>query len=135
MYDEKCRQLIANVLEFMLEERNNLGPVIPVHAYTKRASAALKISEKTLRNIIAEQKGIREVPKATRDKKKKKSEDVDDNTKVEVRNIIYDMYKQHEFVSIETVKNRLAEKEIYHGSKSSVRALLLSIGKYIHYNK
>nr|XP_015840131.1 PREDICTED: uncharacterized protein LOC103314336 [Tribolium castaneum] len=133
MYDKQCRELIKNVVKFMLAEKENLGPVIPVQCYRRRAAEALKIAENTIKNVIKENLGEKEAPQNTRPKKKKKTEDVCNSVKMDVRQTIYQMIKENTYVTIKGLKQVLEDKRIYQGSWSSLRRLLLSIG--FHYKR
>jgi transposase len=126
--DSKCRELVFNVLQFMQLEKDNMGPIIPFTSYVKRAADALKISEKSVRRIMDERNGVKEVPTFKRNVVKCKTEDLPQGKKEDIRTAIYDLYKQHTHITIASLNNVLKEKFLFDGCDTSLRTLLHSMG-------
>lgn len=130
MYDEQCRKLILNVLQFMEKEKNNLGPIIPLHCHMRRAAEALGICEKTLRTIQSEKSSEKECPSGSRPKRLKNvTRDLPQSQKIEIRNALYQMYSKKIPVTLKSLHSYLSDRYLYDGCVESLRKVLLSMGK------
>ncbi|KAL1488382.1 hypothetical protein ABEB36_014856 [Hypothenemus hampei] len=90
----QARNLVANLLEYFEAERDNKGPLISVNAVHQRVADALKISVGTVASIkkCKDQHKLLTSPGTSRSRQKLKTRDLDENTKMDVRNTLYNMY-------------------------------------------
>lgn len=72
-------------------------------------AAATGTTARTFRNILDPEKSAK-LKNETRNKFKKKSRHLEENIKPEVRNTIYKMYENKEYVTLENLLSRLLER-------------------------
>ncbi|KAL1488687.1 hypothetical protein ABEB36_014486 [Hypothenemus hampei] len=89
----QARNLVANLLEYFEAERDNKGPLI------SRVADALKIFVGTVASIkkCKDQHKLLTSPGTSRPRQKLKTRDLDENTKMDVRNALY-THGQNSFI-------------------------------------
>ncbi|XP_072377974.1 uncharacterized protein [Diabrotica undecimpunctata] len=108
------QQLVLNVLEYFELEKVNGGPLEPFSSVQQRVAAALKISRRTVCTIIKrkENNHILSKPSKSRPRRKNKTTDLSEGSKMAVRNTVYDMYQQKKHVTLQSISNELRDKEV-----------------------
>lgn len=125
----KCQEFVLHLLEYFNKEKENGGPLLNICAVQKRVAEALKICEKTVARIVSRKKMNIPLSDLTRKRQKSKTQDVDEVIKVEIRNIIYDMYARKEHITLLTLLPKIREKQLLLDiGKTSLRLLIKSIG-------
>ncbi|KAJ8953374.1 hypothetical protein NQ318_023491 [Aromia moschata] len=94
--NSQAREIVAKLLNYFMAEKENLGPLISVNAVQQRVADALGISLRTVCSIKTSPK----IPEASTNIKykpllKSKTDDLPEGHKVEVRNVIYNMYAEN----------------------------------------
>lgn len=125
----ESQQMVLNVIEYFVKEKENGGPLQSVVSVRQRVAAALKISEATISRIVSRQKnGTPPKNKITRCRQKSKSEDVCEAVKVEIRNTIYEMHLRKEHITLSTLLAAVRDKKLFNGRRTSLHLLIKSIG-------
>ncbi|XP_030760501.1 uncharacterized protein LOC115885664 [Sitophilus oryzae] len=95
-----------------------------------RVADALKISLRTVSSIkmSKDRNELPSTPGKNRPRKKCKTQDLNEGLKMEVRNILYDLYAQKKQVTINKLNEELRRREIVDISYGSLRTLLFSLG-------
>lgn len=120
----QSKQLVLNVLHYFSREAENGEPVTPVAAIQQRTAEACNIHGRTLSRIInSNRQNALSGPKK-RVRRKPKTEDLDENIKMEVRNVFYDLCSKNINVTLKLLQKELGNREILHISLPSLSKLL-----------
>jgi transposase len=123
----QSEQIILNVLEYFEKEKQNQGSLISVMAPKKRTYFATGISETTLTTIIQRHENKDKIPK----KRKRicsKTKDVDESVQHEIRNVIYDTCAAKEHITLDSLLQKIKQKQIIDIGRTSLLKLIKSIG-------
>jgi transposase len=123
----QSEQIILNVLEYFEKEKQNQGSLISVMPPKKRTYFATGISETTLTTIIQCHENKDKIPK----KRKRicsKTKDVDESVQHEIRNVIYDTCAAKEHITLDSLLQKIKQKEIIDIGRTSLHKLIKSIG-------
>lgn len=125
----ESRRLVLNALNYFENERRNGGPVESVMAVQKRTAECLKISERTVKRVVSMSKNCELEKTHTKNRRHRKSTDVPNAVKIEVRNVIYGMYKDKKHITLNSLlKEIVEEKKIWEFRRESLRKLIRSLG-------
>ncbi|XP_074028388.1 uncharacterized protein [Leptinotarsa decemlineata] len=93
--NSQIQQFVLNLCKYFERERAHGGPLLPFSSVQERVADALEISQKTVFNIKQrnKHKPITSFPEKSSHRIKKKTSDLPEGQKMEVRNTLYDMYK------------------------------------------
>ncbi|KAK4882063.1 hypothetical protein RN001_005382 [Aquatica leii] len=105
-------ELIHNLVDYFNQEKQNNGPLIPLTAVHARVSDALKIDTKTISNALRHQNQD-ENKENEPQRKSLKTKDMDERQKSEIRTTIYNMYINHEHVTLDTLLTKIKERAIH----------------------
>lgn len=142
-----AQQLVKNVIDYFTKERNNGGPLLNVAAVKARASAALKLNKNTITlyskmaagGSLSTTTTAASTPassgKRRRRKRPKPITDVDGSTTSAIRRLVYEQYATAgrtgtSRCTIDEIGRQICDRRDieFHGSRSSLRRLLRSIG-------
>ncbi|KAK4886850.1 hypothetical protein RN001_003121 [Aquatica leii] len=104
-------ELIHNLVDYFNQEKQNNGPLIPLTAVHARVSDALKIDTKTISNALRRHQNQDENKENEPQRKSLKTKDMDERQKSEIRTTIYNMYINHEHVTLDTLLTKIKERE------------------------
>ncbi|XP_072398158.1 uncharacterized protein [Diabrotica undecimpunctata] len=127
--NSRSKELVASLVNYFEEERNNNGPLLPLNAVQERVAAALKISVRTVSTICQMQKKGEqfESPKKKRCTNKRVTNTTTLNTS-SIRDTIYNMYQRKQHVTVQSLWSQLKDKELFNGSTTSLKRLLKELG-------
>ncbi|KAK4875951.1 hypothetical protein RN001_012373 [Aquatica leii] len=103
-------ELIHNLVDYFNQEKQNNGPLIPLTAVHARVSDALKIDTKTISNALRRHQNQDENKENEPQQKSLKTKDMDERQKSEIRTTIYNMYINHEHVTLDTLLTKIKER-------------------------
>lgn len=127
--NEQCQQLVLNLFDYFSREKDNFGPLRDVMAVRERVSDALKISLPTIRNILQRRReNLPLVKKVERTRRKFKTEDMPEQFKSEVRDVVYGMYAEKKPITLKALQETLRDKHIVDASISTIWKLLQCLG-------
>lgn len=128
--NSQSQELVLKLLHYFEMEKENGGPLVPINCVQERVSEALGISLSTVSRIKHKSNRCEgSIPaKKPRNCRKPKTSDLDEPIKMEVRNTVYNMYKQKKHVTLCSLREELEAKEILQISTMSLRTLLLHLG-------
>lgn len=118
------RRLVLNTLNYFEAEKNNGAPLTSVLGVRQRTSDCLQISLKTIQRIrsLQDTDEIEKTRKCVRDAKK--SSDVPEVIKQEVRNVIYDMYQRKIYITLNTLLEEINLRQIWTFKRTSLWRLI-----------
>ncbi|KAF2898566.1 hypothetical protein ILUMI_07611 [Ignelater luminosus] len=121
----KAKELVASLISYFEQERDNGGPLIPVTAVRERVTNALNLSLRTVNAISQMCKSGEPLcsPKKTK-RHEKPITNIDDFDQIAIHNT---------FLTLKMLLQALREKDIFHGSLSSLQKIMHNIG--FHYMK
>ncbi|KAJ8942070.1 hypothetical protein NQ318_004095 [Aromia moschata] len=127
--NSQAREIVAKLLNYFMAEKENLGPLISVNAVQQRVADALGISLRTVCSIKTSPK----IPEASTNIKykprlKSKTDDLPEGHKVEVRNVIYNIYAEKKHVTLRILKEELKVKCVLDANINTISKLLSNIG-------
>lgn len=124
------RQFVLSAVRFFEEEKQNRGPIKSPLAVRQRTADCLNISIKTVNRVCQlnnlDEERIKK--KNTRTRRHARSIDVPEAVKIEVRNTIYEMYERSLHITMQTLLQRIIEKQIWPFKKTSLWKLVKSLG-------
>lgn len=140
--------LISNLLDYFTKEKNNGGPLISVLRVQRRVADALQISERTVQRVVkhtseglsvSDSDGDAESDDIPGDNdtgaikrncvvKIKKTRNINDSQKHEIRHTIYTMYTRREHITLDTLLTTLRDKYIVSFSRTSLYRVLKDMG-------
>ncbi|KAF5281705.1 hypothetical protein FQA39_LY17726 [Lamprigera yunnana] len=103
---------IHNLVEYFNKEKQNNGPLTPLTAVHARVSDALKIDTKTMSNALRRHQNQEENKETEPRQKSLKTKNMDQQQKSEIRNTIYNMYINHEHVTLDTLLTKMKERAL-----------------------
>jgi hypothetical protein len=93
------QEMIAKLIRYFEQERDNRGPLLPLGAVRERVANALQVSVATISGVSS--KIASNVLLRTPKKKRPRTKlicDLDENYEMEIRNVIYDMVKNSKYL-------------------------------------
>jgi hypothetical protein len=92
---KQSKELVSALISYFERERDNGGPLLPLSAVRERVANALQLSLSSVNRISTIRRcGFPQTsPKKTRPRRKPVTA-VDETIQAEIRNQIYDMYKE-----------------------------------------
>lgn len=123
----QSKRLVLNVLHYFTQEAENGGPTTPVTAIQQRTAEACNIHIRTLARFVNTDRNSLDGPKK-RIREKPKTEDLAEGIKMEVRNVIYNLFSQNISVNLKLLQDELRNREILHISLPTLSKLLKKIG-------
>lgn len=127
-FGNRERQLIVNLKDYFRRERDNKGPLLPLHAVNERVANALQISMATVHAVGKMQKAGESNETKKAGPKDKNKCNLDESKIGDVRNIIFDMIKNKEQITLKSMNKKLRDKGVFDGSDSSFRHIIQQIG-------
>ncbi|KAL1516351.1 hypothetical protein ABEB36_000270 [Hypothenemus hampei] len=102
----------------------------PQRVIEDRVAAALKIDRKTVYRIKKrkEDNPVLTSPAKHKPRPKLKTKDLKESSKMDIRNTLYNMYKEKKHVTIKSLNAELSSKEIVSLSNTSLGIVLKDIG-------
>ncbi|KAK4885613.1 hypothetical protein RN001_001884 [Aquatica leii] len=111
------KELVANLIEFFQQERDNGGPFIPVTSVRKRVAAALKINISTVTSVSQALK--KNEPFVSKQRPHKKPiTNIEEFNKCAIRN----------HITVNILWQKLKEEELFEGCAKSLHTVLNNIG-------
>ncbi|KAK4872331.1 hypothetical protein RN001_014360 [Aquatica leii] len=95
----QSRQMVVNLLAYFQQEKDNGGPLIPLTSVQERVSTALGVSLASVKRIKSEHKlnPVLSSPGKKRSRRKSKTVDLPESSKMIIRNTLYTMYTNSKF--------------------------------------
>ncbi|XP_026736471.1 uncharacterized protein LOC113506119 [Trichoplusia ni] len=130
----QARELVVRLRDYFEREQQNNGPLLPLNRIVERVTEALDIGRNTVSRITREkigQDGMSENKLSTPNKKRTKVKpitDLDDFTRVAIRNHIYDYYRRMELPTLLKLLKSLKEVDLFKGGITSLRQVIKDIG-------
>lgn len=121
------RRLVLQVERYFTLEKDNSGPLESVLAVQKRTSDACGISEKTLRRLRKKSEEDLDRP-YKRVRLHPKTLDLSQGIKLSIRNIVYDMYKAKEYVTLKAILEKIKQKKLCDFGTNSLSIILKHMG-------
>lgn len=123
-------ELIFNLHTYFTTEKNNGGPLRSVSSVHGRVCDALGIGDTKLKTVLRNVKsGNNQVNSKTyKPRKKLKTSDMPDGMKFKIRDQVYEMRDKKEHVSVNTLMEKLREKQIFDIGRTSLWKVLKEIG-------
>ncbi|KAL1510012.1 hypothetical protein ABEB36_004670 [Hypothenemus hampei] len=123
----QAQQFMLNLIDYFEEEKRNGGPFSlslshlpsePLSSLQERVAAALKITRKTVYNIKKRKENnlVLRSPGKHKPRPKCKTKNLREPTKMDIRNTLYNMYKEKKHVTIKNLNTELRTKEIIYRS-------------------
>ncbi|KAK4887437.1 hypothetical protein RN001_003708 [Aquatica leii] len=112
-------ELIHNLVDYFNQEKQNNGPLIPLTAVHARVSDALKIDTKTSSNALRRHQNQDENKENEPQRKSLKTKHMDERQKSEIRTTIYNMYINHEHVTLDTLLTKIKEEVLKNARKAA----------------
>ena len=130
------KELIYYVNKYFLEEKAMRGFIIPPSRAVARTAKATNVSEITVKRICSKHnrdcvtKRSLEQPEFTSPKKRRCATvtNVDDFDQAVIRRTVSSFYERQELPTISKIAEELKEKDVFHGSKESLRRIILQMG-------
>lgn len=123
------REFLVNVVDYFTREKNNGGPLHSILAVQQRAADCLNISRSTVKRVVASKENAEEMNKENRRRRShRKSLDVPDAVKAEVRNAVYWMYAAKILITISELLKVIMDKQIWDFKRTSLWKLVKSLG-------
>ncbi|KAL1502440.1 hypothetical protein ABEB36_007581 [Hypothenemus hampei] len=92
----QAQEFVLNLCEYFEMEKRNGGPLEPLSSVQERVAAALKIDRKTVYRIKKrkEDNPVLTSPAKHKPRPKLKTKDLKESSKMDIRNTLYNMYKE-----------------------------------------
>lgn len=126
------RRVILKVEEYFKKEKENGGPLLSTVAVQQRTADSCGISRRTLVNIHNLQKDGDIEKKNKKRRLSLKTKDLPEGVKCQIREVIYDMYKQKEVVTLDSTLEKIRSREICDIGRNSLSSVLKQLGFKYH---
>ncbi|KAL1502882.1 hypothetical protein ABEB36_007960 [Hypothenemus hampei] len=119
IFGTQAQEFVLNLCEYFEMEKRNGGPLEPLSSVQERVAAALKIDRKTVYRIKKrkEDNPVLTSPAKHKPRPKLKTKDLKESSKMDIRNTLYNMYKESKskikHVTIKSLNAELSSKEIH----------------------
>ncbi|KAF5276978.1 hypothetical protein FQR65_LT16102 [Abscondita terminalis] len=117
--------MVINLLAYFEQEKDNGGPLIPLTCVQERVATALGISIASVKRVKSDHRSNPTLssPGKKRSRKKSKSEDLPESSKMCIRNTLYTMYTKKQQVIVNSLNVELKNKHILLSNRSLNRVL------------
>ena len=122
------RECVLRVRNYFIKEKDNFGPLEDVRAVQRKAADALDVSEATVSRTVSASRNGENLNTQKRKRMQYKCRDLPATVKVEIKDVIYDMFAKKEHVTLDSLLAKIKEKQICDMSRATLGRVLKHLG-------